>query len=135
MTEQRVTVEIAGGVADVRLNRPEKRNALDGAMFAGLVAAGERLKSEPAVRAVGLATRVDPDPRRAALDLARSIAGRSPDAVRAAKRLLDLAGRVDLETGFAAEQQEIGALIGRPNQAEAVAAEFEKRPPRFADPS
>ena len=54
MTEQRVTVEITDGVADVRLNRPEKRNALDGAMFAGLVTAGERLKSEPGVRAVVL---------------------------------------------------------------------------------
>ena len=84
--------------------------------------------------ALGLATRVDPDPRRAALELARSIAGRSPHAIRAAKRLLDLAGRVDLDTGFAAEQKEIGALIGSPNQAEAVAAEFEQRPPRFTDP-
>ena len=66
--------------------------------------------------------------------LARSIAGRSPHAIRAAKRLLDLAGRVDLEDGFTAEQQEIGALIGSPNQAEAVAAEFGQRPPRFTDP-
>jgi enoyl-CoA hydratase/carnithine racemase len=284
MTEQRVSVTISDGVADVRLTRPEKRNALDGAMFAGLVAAGERLKAEPRVRAVvlsgegpdfcagldfgwframrdgerlsadvdlppaggparpglqgpaspgpqgpassagqraayvwtevpvpviaavsgnalggglqialgadirivapdarmsvleirwglvpdmtgtqllpelvgrdvakeltftgrmvsgeeavalGLATRVDPDPRQAALELARSIARRSPHAIRAAKRLLDLAGRADLETGFAAEQKEIGALIGSPNQAEAVAAEFEQRPPRFTDP-
>ncbi len=268
MTGQRVTVEITDGVADVRLARPDKRNALDAAMFAGLVEAGERLKSEPGVRAVvlsgegpdfcagldftmfqamqngdrlsaqvplpatsgparatgqraayvwtelpvpviaavtgnalggglqvalgadirivapdaklsvleirwglvpdmtgsqllpglvgrdvakeltfsgrvvrgeeavalGLATRVDPDPRRAALELARAIAGRSPHAIRAAKRLLDLAGRVDLETGFAAEQEEIGALIGSPNQAEAIAAEFAKRPPRFTDP-
>ena len=54
MTEERVTVEITDGVADVRLARPEKRNALDGAMFAGLIAAGERLKSEPGVRAVVL---------------------------------------------------------------------------------
>ena len=54
MTEQRVTVEITSGVADVRLARPDKRNALDGAMFAGLVTAGERLKSEPGVRAVVL---------------------------------------------------------------------------------
>ncbi len=54
MTGQRVTVEITDGVADVRLNRPEKRNALDGPMFAGLVTAGERLKSEPGVRAVVL---------------------------------------------------------------------------------
>ena len=268
MTEQRVTVTITDGVADVLLNRPEKRNALDPAMFAGLVTAGERLKSEPGLRAVvlsgagpdfcagldfgsframrdgdrlsaqvdlppghgparatgqraayvwaeipvpviaavtgnalggglqialgadirivapdarlsvleirwglvpdmtgtqllpelvgrdvakeltftgrmvrgeeavtlGLATRADPDPRQAALDLARSIAGRSPHAIRAAKRLLDLAGRADLETGFAAEQKEIGALIGSPNQAEAVAAEFERRPPAFTDP-
>jgi enoyl-CoA hydratase/carnithine racemase len=285
MTEQRVSVTITDGVADVRLTRPDKRNALDGAMFAGLVAAGERLKAESRVRAVvlsgegpdfcagldfgwframrdgerrsahvdlppgggparpgpqgpaspgpqgpassagqraayvwtevpvpviaavtgnalggglqialgadirivapdarmsvleirwglipdmtgsqllpelvgrdvakeltftgrmvsgeeavalGLATRVDPDPRQAALELAGSIARRSPHAIRAAKRLLDLAGRADLETGFAAEQEEIGALIGSPNQVEAVAAEFERRPPRFTDPA
>ena len=54
MSEQRVSVTITDGVADVRLTRPEKRNALDGAMFAGLVAAGERLKTEPRVRAVVL---------------------------------------------------------------------------------
>src|SRR5271166_2574146 len=54
MTEQRVVVTITDGVADVRLARPEKRNALDGAMFAGLVTAGESLKSEPGVRAVVL---------------------------------------------------------------------------------
>ena len=54
MTEQRVTVTITDGVADVRLNRPEKRNALDNAMFAGLITAGERLESEPGVRAVVL---------------------------------------------------------------------------------
>ena len=54
MTEQRVTVTIIDGVADVVLNRPEKRNALDPAMFAGLVTAGERLKSEPGLRAVVL---------------------------------------------------------------------------------
>ena len=29
----RVSVHVAGGVADVRLNRPEKMNALDPAMF------------------------------------------------------------------------------------------------------
>ncbi|HEX2824194.1 MAG TPA: hypothetical protein VHO07_29130, partial [Streptosporangiaceae bacterium] len=88
-----------------------------------------------ACRPGSLATRADPDPRQAALELARTIAGRSPDAIRAAKRLLDLAGRVDLDTGFAAEQEEIGVLIGSPNQAEAVAAEFGKRPPRFTDPA
>ncbi len=94
-----------------------------------------RMVSGTEAVALGLATRTDPDPRGAALELARGIAVRSPHAVRAAKRLLDLAGRVDLAAGFAAEQKEIGALIGSPNQVEAVAAEFGKRPPRFADPA
>lgn len=264
---ERVSIEITDGVADVRLNRPGKRNALDPAMFAALVRAGERLKTEPGLRAVvlsgegpdfcagldfaafqamrsgdrisadvdlpptdgpakatgqraayvwtevpvpviaaitghalggglqvalgadirlvtadaklsvleikwglipdmtgtqvlpelvgpdvakeltftgrvvsgaeavtlGLATRVSPDPRSEALDMARAIAQRSPDAVRAAKRLLT--ARVDRATGFAAEQTEITALIGSPNQVEAVTAEFDKRAPRFTDPS
>jgi enoyl-CoA hydratase/carnithine racemase len=265
--DERVSITVSGGVADVRLNRPAKRNAIDPAMFAALVATGERLKDDRTVRAVvlsgegpdfcagldfasframadgvrlsataalppgsgparsagqraahvwaelpvpviaavrgnalggglqialgadirlvtpdatlsvleirwglipdmtgsqllpelvgrdvakeltftgrrvrgdeavalGLATRVEPDPYRAAMEMATGIAGRSPHAVRAAKRLLDLAGRVDLETGFAAEQEEIGALIGSPNQVEAVTAGFENRPPTFTD--
>lgn len=50
----RVSVRIDEGVAEVRLDRPDKLNALDGAMFQGIVTAGEALKSEPAVRAVVL---------------------------------------------------------------------------------
>lgn len=263
----RVRITIADGVADVRLSRPEKRNALDAAMFGGLIATGEQLKSEPSVRAVvlsgegpdfcagldfglfqamasgeartvvgqppagngparatgqraayvwaelpmpviaavrgnalggglqvalgadirivapdarlsvmeiqwglipdmtgtqllpelvgrdiakeltftgrvvsgeeavlvGLATRTATDPLAAALALAAEIADRSPHAIRAAKRLLDMAGRVDLGTGFAAEQSEIGSLMSSPNQVEAVTAAFDKRPPVFAD--
>jgi enoyl-CoA hydratase/carnithine racemase len=265
----RVTVTVTDGVADVRLNRPAKRNALDLAMFAALVTTGEQLKTMPGVRAVvlsgegqdfcagldfsmfeamrqgpegllavadvpppsagpaqalaqravyvwaqqpvpviaairgnalggglqialgadirivspdarlavlevawgiipdmtgtqllpelvgrdvakeltftaatisgeeaariGLATRADPDPLAAAFALAREIAGRSPHAVRAAKRLLDLAGRTDLAAGLAREQEEIRALIGSPNQLESITARFEKRAPTFTD--
>jgi len=50
----RVTVTLTGGVADVRMNRPDKRNALDPAMFEALVAAGEHLKNQPGLRAVVL---------------------------------------------------------------------------------
>jgi enoyl-CoA hydratase/carnithine racemase len=50
----RVTISMDGGVADVRLNRPDKRNALDGAMFLALAEAGERLKSEAGLRCVVL---------------------------------------------------------------------------------
>ena len=47
---ERVTISIRNGIADVRFNRPEKRNALDGEQFLAIAAAGERLKSEPGVR-------------------------------------------------------------------------------------
>ena len=50
----RVLIEISGGVADVRLNRPDKLNALDGAMFEAIVAAGMHLRREPGLRAVVL---------------------------------------------------------------------------------
>src|SRR5215471_1674899 len=265
-TVERVTVTLTHGVADVRLNRAEKRNALDPAMFGALIATGERLKAEPGLRVVvlsgngpdfcagldfgsfqamqtgervtaptvppsqgpakatgqraayvwaelpvpviaavhgnalggglqitlgadvrivapdarlsvfevawglipdmtgtqllpelvgrdvakeltftgrfvtgeeavriGLATRAEPDPLTAALAMAKEIAGQNPHAIRAAKRLLTLAGRHDLASGFAAEQAEIRALIGSPNQVEAVAARFEKRDPTFVD--
>ena len=49
---ERVTVAMDRGVADVRLNRPDKLNALDTDMFVALVDAGARLASEPSVRAV-----------------------------------------------------------------------------------
>ena len=270
--EQRVTVEVAGGVADVRLNRPDKMNALDPAMFAALVESGEAVRQDPSVRAVvlsgvgrsfcagldfssftamadqgsstagamptmvvppdapvgapaqyavyvwraipvpviaavqghalgggcqlalgadlrlvhpdaqmsvlevrwglapdmcgtqllpelvgldvakeltftgrlvgaeeavriGLATKVSDQPYEDALALAHDIAGKNPHAIRAAKRLFGLAGRVPLAEGFAAEQREIRALIGSPNQVEAVNAFFAKRPPSFVDPS
>jgi enoyl-CoA hydratase/carnithine racemase len=50
----RVTCKVDGGVADVRLNRPDKINALDPAMFEALVETGEALKKDPSVRAVVL---------------------------------------------------------------------------------
>ncbi|MCE2855110.1 MAG: crotonase/enoyl-CoA hydratase family protein [Ilumatobacteraceae bacterium] len=50
----RVTLAVADGIADVRLNRPDKRNALDPEMFAALVSTGEALKSRDDVRVVVL---------------------------------------------------------------------------------
>jgi enoyl-CoA hydratase/carnithine racemase len=50
----RVTVDIVDRVADVRLNRPDKLNALDPAMFVAIAEAGARLAAEPSVRAVVL---------------------------------------------------------------------------------
>ena len=49
--DERVSVTVHAGVADVRLNRADKMNALDAAMFEALIAAGERLAHDAAVRA------------------------------------------------------------------------------------
>src|ERR1700761_6496474 len=52
--EQRVSITITDGVADVRLVRADKMNALDAAMFDALVGATERLGKERGLRAVVL---------------------------------------------------------------------------------
>ncbi|HVW81025.1 MAG TPA: crotonase/enoyl-CoA hydratase family protein [Mycobacteriales bacterium] len=94
---------------------------------------GRIVNGEEAVR-LGIATRVADDPYAEALALAREIAGKNPHAIRAGKRLLNLI-RTDAspEEIFLAESKEQLALIGTPNQAEAVMANLEKRPPAFAD--
>lgn len=51
---ERLTVAIAGGVATVALNRPEKYNALDVQTFEELTAAGKLLATDKTVRAVVL---------------------------------------------------------------------------------
>ena len=268
----RVTMTMEGGVADVRLTRADKMNALDDAMFEALIVAGERLKSEPGLRAVvlsgegrafcagldtgsfgamaerpaarapraeaglaarshgianraqyavwvwreipvpviaavhgvafgggfqlalgadmrfvapdarlaileikwglvpdmagtqlmqhlvredvvreltytgrvfsgeealamGFATRVCADPHAEALALAREIASKNPDAVRASKRLLNAAVVTDPKAGLIQETVEQVALIGSPNQIEAVMANLQKRAPAFTDPA
>ncbi|SFQ43449.1 Enoyl-CoA hydratase/carnithine racemase [Actinomadura madurae] len=95
---------------------------------------GRMVSGEEAAR-IGLATRTADDPHTAATELAREIAGNSPDAVRGAKRLLNRAGDVDLAGQYLEESRTLGALRGTPNQVEAVHAYFEKRPPTFTDPT
>lgn len=268
----RVTVDIQGGVADVRLVRADKMNALDGAMFSALIETGERLKTEPGVRAVvlsgegrafcagldmgnfqamasgersggqgtagelltpkrtpggsnraqhacmvwreipvpviaavhgvafgggcqlalgadvrliapdarmsvmeikwglvpdmagmvlmrglvrddvareltfsgrivtgeeavalGLATRVAADPRAEALAFAREVASRNPHAIQAGKRLLNLMAHADQHEILLEESREQAALIGSPNQVEAVLSNLQKRAPEFTE--
>ena len=47
---ERVSCTIADGVADVRLTRPEKRNALDRAMVRAIIEAAEQVGADPSVR-------------------------------------------------------------------------------------
>jgi enoyl-CoA hydratase/carnithine racemase len=266
--EDRITVDIQGGVADVRLVRVDKMNALDDAMFEALIKTGERLKTEAGVRAVvlsgagrafcagldmgnfdkmasgerkggtglvetprteggsnraqhavmvwreipvpviaavhgvafgggfqlalgadmrfvtpdarmavmeikwglvpdmagiallrrlirddqareltysgrqftgeealslGLATRVCADPYAEALAFARDVASKNPDAIRADKRLMNLADDGDQRAILLAESVEQSALIGSPNQIEAVLSSMQKRAPNFVN--
>jgi enoyl-CoA hydratase/carnithine racemase len=258
----RVTLDVQDGVADVRLNRPEKLNALDPAMFLGLVEVGKRITQDPTIRvvvlsgegrafsagldfksfmasgdvdllgrepdsianraqragwvwqevpvpviaaihgvafggglqialgadlryatrtaelsvmeikwglvpdmsgtqtlrrlvrldvakeltftgrvvtgeealALGLVTRVVDAPREEALAMAREIAGKSPHAIRAGKKLLNASGLLSLEAGLELEAELQRGLLGSPNQMEAVMANLQKRAPTFADP-
>ena len=261
--EQRVTVSLDAGVADVRLNRPDKLNALDPAMFEGIEAALAQLRETPGLRAVvlsgegrafcagldmasmagggasagkdlrtrthgianifqhvawgwrelpvpviaavhgvafgggfqimsgadvrivrpdarmaimemkwglipdmagvalwrtlvrddvlreltytarefsgeeaarlGFVTRLADDPHAEAMTLAREIAARNPEAVRAAKRLYNAAADGDAAAVLLAESDEQAKVIRTPNQLEAVMANLEKRAPRFED--
>jgi enoyl-CoA hydratase/carnithine racemase len=80
---------------------------------------------------LGVVTRLSKTPQADAMDLAQEIAGRSPDAVRGAKKLINLMANDGAAQQFAAEREVIGKLIGGANQVEAVMSHFEKRPPKF----
>jgi enoyl-CoA hydratase/carnithine racemase len=82
---------------------------------------------------MGLATRVCADPRAEALALAAEIAGKNPHAIRAGKRLLNLARGGDQHAILLAESQEQAALIGSKNQVEAVMSNLQKREASYAD--
>jgi enoyl-CoA hydratase/carnithine racemase len=84
---------------------------------------------------IGLATHMVGDPHAGAMELATLIATKSPHAIRAGKRLINGVATEDYNAQFLAEREEIGALIGTPNQVESVQAYFEKRPPVYTDPS
>src|ERR1700751_3093724 len=83
-----------------------------------------RIFSAEEALAYGLATRVCDDPRAAAFEVAREIAGKSPDAIRAAKRLFGKL-TVDPAPALLAESVEQQKLIGSLNQLEAVRANIE----------
>ncbi|MDH5491528.1 MAG: crotonase/enoyl-CoA hydratase family protein [Myxococcales bacterium] len=94
---------------------------------------GRIVGAEEAVR-LGLATRVSEDPLEEATTLAEQIAARSPDAIRAAKRLLNEAPRLAHKAALELETELQLGLLGTANQLEAVQARFEKRSGRFTDP-
>jgi enoyl-CoA hydratase/carnithine racemase len=82
---------------------------------------------------LGFVTRLATDPHAEAMRLAREIASKSPDAVRAAKRLHNLASDGDSLSILRAESREQQGVMRTPNQIEAVLANVQKRPATFND--
>jgi enoyl-CoA hydratase/carnithine racemase len=102
---ERVTVDVRDGVADVRLVRADKRNALDRRMFRAVIEAGEQLAADRSVRVVvlsgegeafcaGLDTSMFAamaDPERARAGSAGGVSGDvREEAVRAVRVWVDL---------------------------------------------
>jgi enoyl-CoA hydratase/carnithine racemase len=99
-----------------------------------LVFTGRIVSGTEAVE-LGLATRASDRPLEAALALAREIAAKSPDAIRAAKALTNRVVTATLEEGLVLEETLQRSVMGGANQLEAVRANMEKRAPKFADPA
>lgn len=92
-----------------------------------------RMVSGTEAVALGLATRLSDNPREDALELACEIAAKNPAAIRGAKSLLNAAGTRPLAESFLEETRSMAALLGSPNQLEAVMAYVEQRPAVFRD--
>ena len=114
--------DMAGCVLLAELTRTDVARELT---FTGRVVGGTEAVS------LGLATRASNDPLADARAMARQIAASNPDAIRAAKRLMNTASPVDAARVLVAEAFEQQRLIGSANQREAVQAALENRAPVF----
>ena len=95
--------------------------------FSGRIVSGEE------AAALGLVTQVDDAPVDAAMAMAKAIASSSPDAIQSAKRLINESWALsDAETLKLEAELQLKVLAGS-NQAEAVRAQMQRRPPNFAD--
>lgn len=95
---------------------------------------GRILNAEQA-HELGMITHVSRDPLASAFELAREIASKNPDAIRAGKQLYETSWHADERTGLALEASLQSDLIGSANQVEAVKANFQDRTPEFSDAS
>ena len=82
---------------------------------------------------MGVITAIHDTPSQAARETAAAIAANSPNAVRAIKRLFDESADMSTKQALQLEAQLQLSLLGSQQQTEAVAANLQKRPPKFED--
>jgi enoyl-CoA hydratase/carnithine racemase len=116
---------VPDGTGSLTLGRLVRADVLKDLMFSARIFDGREAHE------LGLATQLSDTPLKDAETLARSYAERSPAAVRAAKALANHLIYRDAAAQFAQERRLIHSLAGTAEQAEAVRAHFEKRPPVF----
>ena len=95
---------------------------------------GKVIAGDEALR-LGLVTEIHDDPLQAADEMARSIANRSPDAIRAVKQLINESWALSEADALQLEARLQMSLLGQQNQIEAAKANMETRPPEFSDSS
>jgi len=83
---------------------------------------------------IGLVTSVCDDPKSKALSVAAEIASKSPDAIRAIKKLINESWQKDHGGALRHEAELQRALMGGANQVEAVSANMNNRAALFTDP-
>jgi enoyl-CoA hydratase/carnithine racemase len=135
-----------GAVLEARLNRPEKKNALTGAMYDGIAEILEQASASNSIRAVLLTA--EGSTFTAGNDLAEfmSVASdsavspqsrfiraiKAPEALAAARRLMR-GNKTQLDAHIAMENEAFRRAVRGPEAREAFAAFFEKRKPVLVD--
>ena len=94
-----------------------------------LIMTGRVLDANEA-QSIGLITRIADNPLAEAMTLARTLCAKSPDALKAAKKLVNGTWGCG-DAGLKLEAELQAAIIGQPNQMEMVMAVMGKREPKF----
>ena len=82
---------------------------------------------------LGFVSHLSDDPHARAMELAAEIAGKNPDAIKAAKRLMNKLPDMNEDEILMMESVEQDKVGGAPNQKEAVMAYLQKRTAKFTD--
>jgi enoyl-CoA hydratase len=104
---------------------------LPAALAKQLLMTGEPLTSAQAL-AYGLLNDVVDDVVAAALDLAGRLAAGPPQAIAAAKRLVDVGLTMPLAAGIVLERETVAGLFATEDRVEGITAFLNKRPARFS---
>lgn len=90
-----------------------------------------RMVAADEAKSLGLITDVVENPVEHALELAKTIAGKNPDAIRGNKELYNELHYQNVTQGMLHESVIQDKVLGKPNQIEAIMANLQKRPPEF----